>query len=430
VDGTTLPDLDNLPVGYQHLTPQMCIACKGAKALCGMPCLWLKQIDSRLPALRVTSQDIFGSSPPSVFVGRYGYPNVSFGPMLPPIELPDAKATELDAPAQWLDRRIEDVIGLRSSLLRTRTPIRVQNARRPPPMLELTQELALSNRPVDTEVHLLKRPNLEMTARMGDATAPMGPSVVPDRMRLAENPRVPRAVQKIHGDDDVRAATAIGELYEAGIAGYHIEKLLSVGTLGAKADRKLVPTRWSITATDDQIGKHLIEGVRDFPLLDGVHYFESVVHGNRFHVLLLPRVWSFDMIEVWLKGATWTLETSPFIEDHEGPEGRTKYASNITGAYYAARLSVLEHLHRIRRQAAPFVYREITSDYWAPLGVWVIREGVKRAMQQAPQVLGDLRQGVDLMRGRTLRHGWDRASWLLADTLRQRRITEYAAKPR
>ncbi|HLE47448.1 MAG TPA: hypothetical protein VI818_04050, partial [Candidatus Thermoplasmatota archaeon] len=118
-----------LPKGYQHLTPGMCIACKGAKALCGMPCLWLAKIDARLPQMRVTSQDVFGSSPPSVFVGRYGYPSVNVGPMLPPLQLPEAKAMELeDAPA-WLDKRIEDVVGLRSALLRARRPLRVNDAR-------------------------------------------------------------------------------------------------------------------------------------------------------------------------------------------------------------------------------------------------------------------------------------------------------------
>ena len=32
-----------------------------------------------------TSDSINGSSPPSVFVGSYGYPKVGIGPMLPPV---------------------------------------------------------------------------------------------------------------------------------------------------------------------------------------------------------------------------------------------------------------------------------------------------------------------------------------------------------
>lgn len=421
-----MPPPTGLPAGYEHLTPEMCLSCKGGKALCGMPCLWLARIDARLPQLKVTGRDVFGSSPPSVFVGRYGYPNVSLGPMLPPIELPEDRARELDSPPSWLDRRIEDVLGLRSTLMRTRKAVRVEDARRPPRLLSVTQELALSSTPVDTEVRLLKAPSQAWRPRLGDITAPMGPSVEPERVRLAGSPKVNPVVERLQRDTDARAGIAMSEMYRGGVDAYQIEKLLSVGLLGVQRDRRLVPTRWAITATDDQLGKHLIPKVQGLPVLDAVHVHEGTTHGNRFLVMLLPRPWSYDMIETWFEGAMWSLGTSPFIEDHEGPKGRTSYASNITGAYYAARLSVLEHLVGIRRQAAPFVYREITPDYWAPLGVWVIREGVKRALASPPRVLPDLRSALEYARPRTLKSGWDRQSWLVNDSRRQRRVTEYS----
>ncbi|HLE46680.1 MAG TPA: hypothetical protein VI818_00145, partial [Candidatus Thermoplasmatota archaeon] len=286
--------------------------------------------------------------------------------------------------------------------------------------------LALSSKPVDTEIHLAKKPNLELRARLGDITAPMGPSLVPDRVRLAQNPSILPIVQRIHSDDHAKASTAIAELYRGGVATYRIEKLLSVGVLGQRNARKLVPTRWSITATDDQIGRQLIPKVQELSELDAVHYHEGVSHGNRFHVFLFPRPWTFDMIETWLKGAMWSLDDSAFIEDHEDGRGRTKYASNITGAYYAARLSVLEHLLTLRRQASAFVYREITPDYWAPLGVWLIREGVKRALASPAQVFHDTASAVTHAKAQTLRQGWDRASWLLGNEMRQKRLAEFA----
>lgn len=421
----TLPELDSLPPGYQHLTPEMCLSCKGAKALCNMPCLWLKRVDDRLPAMRLNSQDIFGSSPPSVFVGRYGYPDVSMGPMLAPIHLEDKRAIELDAPSQWLDRRIEDVVGLRSSLVRTRRSMNVRDATRPGPLLRVTQDLALSSRPIDTEVHLRKRPNLEMRAQLGDTVAPMGPSVEPDRVRLAGSPKVLPAVERAHGDDDAKAATVIGEMYRAGIPTDHIEKLLSVGLLGESQQRKVVPTRWSITATDDQVGLGLLAKLRDFTPIDGVQFYEGNAHGNRFYILVGPPPWSFDMIETWMKGAAWTLDDSPFKADHEGPQGRKNYASTVAGAYYSARLAVLENLHRQRRNGCAMVYREITPDYWAPLGVWVIREGVRRILQSTPHVFPGWTEAIQFARSRTLRDGWDRASWLLGNRLHQRRVTDY-----
>lgn len=32
-----------------------------------------------------------------------------------------------------------------------------------------------------------------------------------------------------------------------------------------------------------------------------------------------------------------------------------------------------------------FMIREITPDYWAPLGVWVVREAARNALQNPPQ---------------------------------------------
>jgi hypothetical protein len=37
---------------------------------------------------------------------------------------------------------------------------------------------------------------------------------------------------------------------------------LSIGVLGLKKDKKLVPTRWAITATDDILAKKLLEKVK------------------------------------------------------------------------------------------------------------------------------------------------------------------------
>ncbi len=406
-------------------TPEMCIACKGAKALCGEPCILLAKIDNRLPRLRVKSQDIAGTSPPSVFVGRYGYPDVSVGPMLPPLHLDAATASRLEDSAAWATGSIQEVLGMRSSLLRTKMGVRVTDARRPPPFLEVSQELALSSRPIETEVHLVKKPNLELTARVGDVTAPTGPSVEADRARLTKNVSVAGPVDRLHDDTDVRASVSVVELFEHGLTPYKIEPILSLGMLGQATERRLVPTRWSVTATDDILGRFLINEVIDHPAIDRVEYYTSTLHGNEFHVFLLPMGWFYDMIEVWLKGSMWALETSPFIEDWEDARGRKRYANHVTGAYYAARLSVLEHLRARRRQAGVFVYREITPEYWAPLGVWVIREAVKLAMASRPRLFESAAEAAASIEARTRVKGWARASKLLGELKHQRRLYEF-----
>ena len=54
-----------------------------------------------------SSDSISGSSPPSVFVGSYGYPKVGVGPMVPPIH---GDTSLLDLPEKWLGKTLEDIV--------------------------------------------------------------------------------------------------------------------------------------------------------------------------------------------------------------------------------------------------------------------------------------------------------------------------------
>ena len=62
-----------------------------------------------------SSNFVSGSSPPSVFVGAYGYPKVQVGPMVPPIH---GDTSVLDTPELWLGKSLEDIVNYRLSLVR------------------------------------------------------------------------------------------------------------------------------------------------------------------------------------------------------------------------------------------------------------------------------------------------------------------------
>ena len=51
---------------------------------------------------------------------------------------------------------------------------------------------------------------------------------------------------------------AMMDLYNNGVSISQISKVLSVGMIGRKSARKLVPTKWSISATDQTISANLI----------------------------------------------------------------------------------------------------------------------------------------------------------------------------
>ncbi|MGC9192734.1 MAG: Nre family DNA repair protein, partial [Thermoplasmata archaeon] len=168
---------------------------------------------------------------------------------------------------------------------------------------------------------------------------------------------------------------------------------------GVKNERKMVPTRWSITATDDIIGKELIKDVKNFSLLEDYRVFYNNYVGNTFYILLIPRIWSFEMIELWQRGSFYASENVG-DGDFEDYNGRKSYASNVEGAYYSARLAVLEYLKKIQRQASVLVYREISPEYSIPLGVWVIRESVRDAMNLEHRTFESLGEAMSYVNNR------------------------------
>lgn len=371
----------------------LCTRCKG-KGLCGRPvCPILRRFESHRIAVGSHKSSVFGATPPSVFIGRSGYPLVSAGPLLPP-EVTGCEAAVYDSPGQWLDKSIEDIIALRSTLLRSKTRVNVRSPLESR-LLERTQEIALSEKPVDAEVVFEKPPAARL--RFDSVLTPMGPSGEMRRLDVAENPVVPRRVDALVSDTDVLAIDAIGELYEASISVEHITRLFSVGLLGRR--RRLVPTRWSITATDDMLGKRLMERVQDYPEITGVQVYSGELFGNHFEILMFPGAYSFELAEIWMPKSLWSPEDTWVGVDGEDARGRKGY-STLGGGYYAVRLPVLEHLHRMRCCAGVTVIREVYPSYWAPLGVWVVREATRRAFDAQPALFDTVDEAMRYIEGR------------------------------
>jgi len=277
----------------------------------------------------------------------------------------------------------------------------------------------MGSRPVDTEMWLEKAPVLQgpFSAR----APPSGPSADIRRIDLAGNPSVPRRVDDIVGDTDLRASEGVADLFGHGIPQSHITRLFSVGLLGAEDRRRLVPTEWSITAVDDILGRRLEGEVRDHPWIPEYEVVSATGVANTVAILLFPQAFMFEGLEAW------NLGTSPTpIHDHEFAGGRTTYPDQIAGAYHATRLPVLEHLAARRRQAGAIVFMEV-YDEWIPLGVWRYRELARAALQMGPARFATLEEAEGEL-GRRLRlpvENWWRSSVLRAYLRSQRRITEY-----
>ncbi len=387
-----------------------CITCKG-RGLCGRPvCPILCRLEVAAAMPRI-GKSLEGMSPPEVFVGRHGYPLVRVGPMVPVGGISEQSSLKMD---------IGEIIAARSALVRSESKIAIKEADAPGKLLETIQQIALSSAPVGTEVSFYRPPRGRL--HFDGVLSPSGPSGEMKGMQITTNPLIPRKVDQMVEDRDAGAAAAIGELYTSGICTDHISRMLSLGLLGKK--RKLVPTRWSITASDDMIGKLLKDTVLDCGQVNDYYLFSGEDLGNHFEILLLPRSFSFELVEIWMARSVWA-EGGFIGSDREDTRDRKRYSS-LAGGYYAARLAVLEYLACRGRQAGVLAVREIAESYWAPLGVWVVREVARAAMRSPPVRFASLTEALTEMetRIRTPAGQWRKEAQLLAAPV-QRSLMEF-----
>ncbi len=383
------PDFNNLfdADTQRAIAGGLCISCRGAKLLCGKArCPILVRWDFMMrTAPAIDRLDLEGASPPGVFVGRFGYPKVFVGPLVPPVH---GDTEVLDTPESWIGKSMEDIVSFRSQLVRGMHRVHVMDVETGGRVVDLTRELALSVASAEMEVSFTKKPHGRMV--LDDNVQPFGPSAPlrdVDVGTIKVDPRLDRA----YSDGDLLAREAVVELYRGQVPVSKIQRAFSVGAFGISKNRKFVPTRWSITAVDDTIGKVLREKVKELPLVDTIRVFEAVGFDDRFLVIQMPRPWRYELIEAWYPSTLWNPLGREVVifGDHEGYEGRTTYAS-IGGCYYAARLAVAEALLRERRQAATVILRETHPGYIMPVGVWNVREHVRDALRRPSRAFATL----------------------------------------
>ncbi|MBN2459848.1 hypothetical protein JXB28_06195 [Candidatus Woesearchaeota archaeon] len=355
-----------------------CIKCKGRDpSICGRTyCPITAKISAQKKVNLEAKQEFFGQSP-NVFVGRYGYPNVNVG------ILGVEHYEEHDNPLLWSRENydIASIINLRSSLINSNFKAKVTGFKER--FMEMSKEVGMAEKPVDVEVGLSKKPSFSLS--FSQDTMPHGPSIELKRARITENPKIPAAVDKAVDDIDLKASLALNQLYKKNIDEHYLTRLLSIGTLGMKKQRKLVPTRWSITAVDDTLAKAMISEIKDYGIINDYTVMFGGHLGNYYVALFFPEVWSYELFETYVGKSTWhDSEEITTMTDYESFDGRKDYASNTAGGYYAARLAVLEYLKREKRQASVLLLRFITGEYYAPLGVWVVREATRKAMAAKP----------------------------------------------
>ena len=405
----------------------MCALCRGTKLLCGKsrcPVLVRYHSHNKIKPF-LSAKMVHGASPPSVFVGRIGYPKVSIGPLVPPRM---GNTSLYDSPEQWLDRSLDEIVDFRSSLIRGKHTVKVFDVEKSDKTIEFTRELALSENSVFTEALFNKRPTGRL--RFYDDVQPHGPSAPLKKMNIT-NPKYNQRVEKAYYDTDLKSADAVYSLYKDGVQISKIQKAFSVGAFGIGKYRRFVPTRWSITAVDSQIGKQLMNHTKQLPWINTFRVYYHNQYDNRWVILMMPSEFQYELIEAWYPNTTWNQygNTISIYNSYEFNEGRTTYA-DIGGCYYAGRLAVNETLQKDKRQASVVILREAHPGYIMPIGVWNVRESVRKTLAKPCMNFDTLQEALTYI-GNKLEipmTRWVQNSALLKHRMFQTKIDDFIGK--
>ncbi len=343
---------------------------------------YLKRLTSMpsMPSLEV-GRDLSGSSPPSIFIGSWNYPRVLAGPMIAPVH---GECSVMDTPESWISGGLsqEQIIRYRLSLVRGKHPINATDVTGR--FVSQLQEIALSESSVGSEVQFSMEPR---GTTFSEDHSPFGPSAPIEHLEI-DSGRWHRDLEWVYYDSDLPAKEAVVDLHRRGVPFSAIQRALSAGTMGTGRNRRLVPTRWSITACDSTLGNSLLSTVQKYPVIDTwrVHTFRSLY--NTYAVILMPTSWQYEWTEAFLH----ILGNEELVfSDHERFTKKNGY-SPLGGCYYSCKMAVLEALARMKQQAGAIILREAVQGY-VPLGVFNVRENVRQAMLQPAQEYENL-QGV------------------------------------
>ena len=402
----------------------VCALCRGTKLLCGKSrCPVLIKFHSRDKVKPLIDKfRIGGSSPPSVFIGRIGYPKVSIGPMIPPII---GDTSLIDTPELWLDRSLDDIVDFRSMLIRGKHTVNVFDVESSNKIVEHTRELALSKNSVFADALFEKKPKGRIA--FYDESQPHGPSAPLKNFDIS-NPKYEQHIEKAFYDTDLKSRDAILDLYKYGVNISKIQRAFSVGAFGLKKLRRFVPTRRSITAVDSNIGEAMMKNTKTYSWINEFRVYYHNQFDNRWAVLMMPSEWQYELIEAWYPNTTWNPygRSISIFNSYEFYKGRTTYAE-IGGCYYAARLAVNEVLNKEHRQAGVVVLREAHPGYIMPIGVWNVRESVRKTLKEIYRKFETLDQALIYISNKMdiPLQRWIPNSAILKNQLYQKRLEDF-----
>ena len=211
----------------------------------------------------------------------------------------------LDSPERWVGKTLHEILNYRLSLVRGLNSIKINDLENK--FILSLQELTMSSKPAESEVIFHKIPTFHQFSLISNQNndlnqefTPFGPQAEIKSFKLSSTTSTNKKIDNLYSDNTIKATDAVIDLYNNGIEISQINKVLSLGMLGRKNKRHLVPTRWSISATDDIISSYLVKKIDFYQSIDKFEVIKYNHFSNYYSIIFIPSdVWSFEMVEAW-----------------------------------------------------------------------------------------------------------------------------------
>ena len=332
-----------------------------------------------------TSRYVTAFSPPGVTVEAIKYPLMTVGILA----ATDAQEylSIFDHPESWTGLNRETILSMRRELYRFTIPINARTMKSSE-FIEVLQTIALSVSPVAIEVETANLPPRNLHPLGGQL--PASPAVEIQSIEIVSEPEISRVAQRIT-QLDIPASESAWKLLDYDYSLDQVARLMSVGLLGRIDGRRLVPTRGAYKAViDGYINRSLIELIEK-PKASSYRVFTSELLGENFTILVQPGEPRVDYLRIE--------RTQKGLERGASFERLKVAVTDPKTAVFAdhARFSAYEKLVQHQENSHMTIFHFARSNKNNILGPWVVRAGVKDALESNPLELDNRENSLTVL---------------------------------
>jgi hypothetical protein len=319
----------------------------------------------RLYSLKFNHKKELEGYPASSIVGEKNYPNIRVHSISNGDKNSTYKKTSL-----IVKNTYDEIVKLKAkNILGSTSNLNIKNKKEK--IKEEISDIYKAKNDVNFASHFEKELNFDrvLTSKI---TGIMGSKNELISLHATENISIKKRIDK-YTNEDIKSKEIIIDLYKRGYNEHQIINLLSLGEFGYEFRKKLVPTRWAISAYDKSIESYLHKKILDYKLINNYELYTYKDKGNFFLIILFPEYFCSEIIETF---------NNNIEKDFVQFDNKLRYKDPQTaGGFYATKLGIFENLNHRKKQSA-FISIRIIDGYDIPLGVVFVRESVREAMKK------------------------------------------------